>query len=161
MSDLQFGHLLGDIREPVVVIGDDPDAEGNVLVAAFLPAQSVPAANVYDPAVASTTDTVDGAGKTDAIGQTGSTQDGQQPPADQPSEAPTSSPTTDTPPSAPSGDTPAYTDNGDGSWTRTTDGARGHFGPDGFTPSGGETGTVTGQDGVTETGPVTDVSWGT
>lgn len=161
MTELQFGHLLGDIRAPVVVIGDDPDAEGNVLVAAFLPAQSVPAANVYDPAVASTTDTVDGEGKTDQLGQAGSTQNAQQPPADQPSEAPVSSPTTDTPPAAPSGDQPAYTDNGDGTFTRTADDVRGHFGPDGFIPSGGETATVTDAQGGTDTGEATSVSWGT
>lgn len=28
-----------------------------------------------------------------------------------------------------------YRDNGDGTWTRNADGARGRFGPDGFTPS--------------------------
>lgn len=122
--DAKFSHLLGDIRQPVLVIGDDPDAEGNVLVAALLPAQSVAAANVYDSPVASPTDTVEGdSSATDvATGQ-----------ADSPDVK--GDPATD------------YADNGDGTWTRTSDGARGHFGPDGFVVSGAET--------------VTGLTWGT
>ena len=126
--DTKFSHLLGDIRQPVLVIGDDPDTAGNVLVAAFQPAQSVPAANVYDAAVASPTDTVEGA----------------QPAADTTTTANDAATTTAA--DTTTTNTATYADNGDGTWTREQDGARGHFGPDGFVASGGE--------------EVTGVTWG-
>lgn len=138
--DAKFSHLLGDIRQPVLVIGDDPDTEGNVLVAALQPAQSVPAANVYDSPVSSPTDTVDGEGKAEGAGA-GGTADTSPVGAGAEGEAATSSPDA-AQPTAPSGDSGDYADNGDGTWTRKADGARGHFGPDGFVESGGE--TVTG-----------------
>lgn len=146
--DAKFSHLNGDIRQPVIVIGDDPDAEGNVLVAAFATTQSVPAANVYDSAVASPTDTVDGAGKTDGTGSLSTADTSNPAGAHAEGTASTSSPDAAAQPTAPSGDQPAYTDNGDGTYTRASDGARGHFGPDGFVESGGE---------VVTPG---DVSWG-
>lgn len=139
--DTNFSHLLGDIRQPVLVLGDDPENDGNVLVAPFQPAQSVPAANVYDAAVDSPTDTVDDGGKVDTRGADpnapASTYDTSPTGEQREDEASTSSPNA-AQPAAPSGDQPAYVRNDDGSYTRQSDGARGFFGPDGFTVNGGQ-----------------------
>jgi hypothetical protein len=43
--------------------------------------------------------------------------------------------TTQATPSAAKTDAGDYVDNGDGTWTRSSDGAQGHFTPAGFTPS--------------------------
>lgn len=115
--DATFTHLNGDIRQPVLVIGDDPDAEGNVLYAPFAPTQSTAKTNLYDSAVASPTDTVEGAAPaaTDAAATAATDEDVV---VDNAAEQ--------------------YADNGDGTYTRQSDGVRGHFTPDGFVASGGE-----------------------
>jgi hypothetical protein len=119
--DAKFTHLSGDIRQPVLIVGDDPDVEGNVLYAPLLPVQSIGAANLFDSAVASPTDTVDG-GVDGAAAEAEATTE----PVDTATDDGTSA-----------GDG-GYVDNGDGTYTRTGDGVRGHFTPDGFVASGGE-----------------------
>ena len=121
--DATFTHLNGDIRQPVLVIGDDPDAEGNVLYAPFAPTQSTAKTNLYDSAVASPTDTVEGAAP-----------------------AATGAAATSATDATAAGAAEQYADNGDGTYTRQSDGVRGHFTPDGFVASGGE--------------EVSGVSWG-
>ena len=133
--ETNFSHLLGDIRQPVLVLGDDPDAAGNVLVAPFLPAQSVPAANVYDSPLASPADTVE---PTPPPADPSATPSDPGQPADGSSSA--------TPADSLAQPGQQFTDNGDGTWTRTTDGVVGHFTPDGFVASGGE--------------QVTGIAWG-
>jgi hypothetical protein len=129
--DAKFTHLSGDIRQPVLIVGDDPDVEGNVLYAPLLPVQSIGAANLFDSAVASPTDTVD-----PAVAGTAAEAEATTEPVD----------TTTGDGTGAAADDAAYVDNGDGTYTRTGDGVRGHFTPDGFVASGGE--------------EVSGVSWG-
>lgn len=138
--EAKFTHLSGDIRQPVLVVGDDPDVPGNTLYAPLLPVQSIGAANLFDSPVDSPTDTVDG-----AKGDTSAADKGDTSAADTSAQTATDTTAQIGETTSTSGDA-AYVDNGDGTWTRTSDGARGHFGPDGFVASGGE--------------EVTGVSWG-